>query len=127
MRIMIFNQKGGVGKTTTAINLGAALARAGQNVVVADLDPQLHLSAGLGLGDAGADWTVAQWLEGQDGTPTEIGPISSNSPNTFGTPSPLELCTGFNRSRKKCPIRRRPNICYLDQSTLSAPVDCSLC
>lgn len=72
MRIMIFNQKGGVGKTTTAINLGAALARAGQSVVVADLDPQMHLSAGLGLGDAGAGWTTAQWLEGQDGTPSEI-------------------------------------------------------
>ncbi|MDR2836992.1 MAG: ParA family protein [Azonexus sp.] len=45
MRIAIFNQKGGVGKTTTVLNLGAALHRAGQRSLLLDLDPQGHLSS----------------------------------------------------------------------------------
>lgn len=45
MRIAIFNQKGGVGKTTTTLNLGAALQRSGNPPVLVDLDPQGHLSS----------------------------------------------------------------------------------
>jgi chromosome partitioning protein len=48
-RIAILNQKGGVGKTTTAVNLSAALARAGQRVCVLDLDPQAHATTHLGI------------------------------------------------------------------------------
>src|SRR4051812_25710243 len=48
-RIAIINQKGGVGKTTTSVNLGAALARQGQRVCVLDLDPQAHATTHLGL------------------------------------------------------------------------------
>ena len=47
--IAVSNQKGGVGKTTTSINLGVGLARMGQRVLLVDSDPQGHLTLGLGF------------------------------------------------------------------------------
>ncbi len=60
--IAVLNQKGGVGKTTTAVNLGAALAAEGRRVCLIDLDPQAHLTLHLGLDPGPADHTVYDLL-----------------------------------------------------------------
>ncbi|UZJ26593.1 ParA family protein [Rhodococcus antarcticus] len=60
--IAMCNQKGGVGKTTSTINLGAALAEAGRRVLLVDLDPQGALSAGLGVAHHELELTVHNLL-----------------------------------------------------------------
>ncbi|MCE0506288.1 AAA family ATPase [Roseivivax sp. GX 12232] len=60
--VAVANQKGGVGKTTTTINLGAALAEQGLNILIVDLDPQGNASTGLGIEPTDREYTSYELL-----------------------------------------------------------------
>jgi chromosome partitioning protein len=92
MILSITNQKGGVGKTTTVINIGAYLAKAGQRVLVVDLDPQSNLTSGLGVkGEMNNEpfSTVYQMLLGE----VDIQDVRKHTriPNLDILPSTIEL------------------------------------
>lgn len=88
-RIALINQKGGVGKTTTAANLGAALARSGRRVVLIDLDPQANLTVHLGADVKPDEPTVYDILSGRAGFGDALR--TTGTPGLFLVPSHLDL------------------------------------
>lgn len=87
--LAIVNQKGGVGKTTTTINLATALAAAGERVLMVDLDPQGNASTGIGIGANQRD--IGTYAVLLDGAPPETAITTSFVPGLSIIPAELDL------------------------------------
>jgi len=103
--ISVCNQKGGVGKTTTSINLSAYLAAAGQRVLIIDIDPQANTTSGIGVDKQAIKKSIYNVLI--DNTP--LGEVIIKTPvqNMFLAPADLhltgaqiELVSAFNREQQ---------------------------
>ncbi len=114
--ISLANQKGGVGKTTTAINLGTALAAIGERVLIVDLDPQGNASTGLGIDRRNRDCSTYDVLVGEASLREAIVPtavprlhIAASTMDLSG----LELELGTTRDRA---FRLRNAIAVLNEN-----------
>jgi len=116
--LSLANQKGGVGKTTTAINLGTALAATGERVLIIDLDPQGNASTGLGIDRASRKSSTYDVLIGELGLREAIQPTAVPrlhiAPSTMDL-SGLELELGHERDRA---FRLRDALARLNGATL---------
>src|SRR5436189_1747455 len=87
--IAIANQKGGVGKTTTAINLGTALAAINEQVLIIDLDPQGNASTGLGIDRRNRRFSIYDVLAGEAQLREAV--VATAVPRLSIVPSTLDL------------------------------------
>src|SRR5947209_19001939 len=87
--VAVVNQKGGVGKTTTAINLGAALAERGRQVLLIDLDPQANATSGVGVDPSSPHLSVYHLLSGEASLDEVARPTAM--PGLYLVPSELGL------------------------------------
>ncbi len=88
--IAIFNQKGGVGKTTTNINLGACLALKGKKVLMLDIDPQGNTTSGIGIQKKNLDYTVYDLLV-EDDFDTELAILQTSVDGLDIIPASVDL------------------------------------
>lgn len=129
--LALANQKGGVGKTTTAINLGTALAAVGRRVALVDLDPQGNASTGLGLDARSREKTTYDLLLGEATLDDVLQPTSV--PNFSITPASqdlsgaeVELMSEAGRTRRLHRALSSPASSRMDYILIDCPPALSL-
>ncbi|MEM9416477.1 MAG: AAA family ATPase [Planctomycetota bacterium] len=90
-QIALINQKGGVGKTTTTVNLGAALVASGLRVLMVDLDPQAHLTLSLGIDPEELDLSIYELMTDSAVTASEVVRMVEGCPNLGVLPAVTNL------------------------------------
>jgi chromosome partitioning protein len=123
--IVVANQKGGCGKTTTAVNLAAAVAAQGRSTLIIDLDPQAHATIGFGIDPENLDVTIYDALT-RTQKPLESVIVNTNTSNLDIAPSNILLsgveseliATGHGREYVLCQqlesLTNRYEICIID-------------
>ena len=120
--IVLANQKGGVGKTTTAINLGTALAAIGESVLLVDIDPQGNASTGLGIDRRTRDISTYHVLSGEASLAEAA--VKTSVPNLAVVPATMDLL-GLDleiAGDKDRPFKLRAAIEALDTAELAPDV-----
>jgi chromosome partitioning protein len=117
--IAVANQKGGVGKTTTAINLGAALARLDRRVLLVDIDPQGNASTGLGISPDDRTTTIYDLILGEASVsqalrPTTVSDLWIIPATTDLSSADIDLISNEKRSFLLHDALRQPAMAQLD-------------
>lgn len=119
--LAIANEKGGVGKTTTALSLGAALAELQQRVLLIDLDPQANLTLGVGMAPGAADGSIADVLMG-DATLEDVS-RPTGLPDLWIAPSSDALL----QAERFLPVRQDFELILRDALSRSGGPDVVIC
>lgn len=122
MIVAVINEKGGVGKTTTAATLGHALARSGERVLLVDLDPQANLTAWIGAADA-PEASVAQALIDKTAVRAAIGASTASGVDlAYGSRSVADAADELRASNPAPALALRRALRSLDYDRIL--IDC---